>query len=791
MVRNHQAKLRKAISLERTAHQQQLEKKYARVHLEQLERQGLVLAGLRCDPAGSMAGERLLRLSCPDASLPRTKFSIRDSVRLSRYIPSPHVRVLLSDTQRNYHPDDLLSHGAVVVDVNRDFLLLSVSQHVHDVVLEQITETDAPTWRVDEDLDDRVFRQMDQAVQRLGTFTGQRTQSEVNVRFCLLGLPGIDLTRLAKHPPSWMNDPAWRKAAIEALRDLVKRGGVNESQKQAIAAALTRSVSLWQGPPGTGKTTTITALMQVVVTANRVVAKASSNTYAGSKGTGPVLAVAGTNAAVDNMIDGLVRRGVPVVRLGHPARARPELRHLTLEAVARASPLGKKAAELEVRTQRAIDDLLVRLRRVEQELENATPTSVTSSLATRADTQGCVDHSEGEAVRNLLLGEKRELVRREKAARRQLATVQDKIAAAKRAVLLNAPVLVSTCSGSTDRVVQDARLIFPLTIVDESAQIPEPQTWIALVQGAQSVVLAGDPRQLPPTVLSRAAGQTGLDVTLFDRLVHNGLSPLLLDVQYRMHPSIVEVPSALFYHGKLTTGVSAASRPAIPGVNWPVPDVNVILFDVEGRETRNRDQSWLNTAEVDAVWDILAGAMRDERFMEERPTVAVLTPYAAQARALQKRLMPLVANEEWTGGKTTATTKKREEKEEGEMEREARGGTTKKEESTTKTTSIEKRLLPFKALRPEDIFISTVDAFQGREADLVVVSTVRSRGILGFVADPRRMNVALTRARRGVVVVGNRETLRRDRHWGEWVAWVEDRGCARGYAGGGGPHARR
>ena len=291
--------------------------------------------------------------------------------------------------------------------------------------------------------------------------------------------------------------------------------------------------------------------------------------------------------------------------------------HVTLEAVARESPLGREAARLEQQATRALDEATRSLEAVARDLRALPPS---------------------DPRRAPLDAESRELRGAQARARKRLAAVAAKLEESRRAALRSAEVVVATCSASGDRVVAESGLVFPLVVVDEAAQVPEPQCWIPLVQGAQSVVLAGDPRQLPPTVLSQGALEAGLDYTLFDRVADAGLAPLLLDVQYRMHPSIVQVPSELFYDGRLRTGLPAGSRPPLPGVPWPGRGAQVALWAVAGREQRDRDQSWLNEQEAEAVYGLLVRAMQSRDFVAERPTVAVLTPYGAQARLLQKRL---------------------------------------------------------------------------------------------------------------------------------------------------------
>ena len=125
-------------------------------------------------------------------------------------------------------------------------------------------------------------------------------------------------------------------------------------------------------------------------------------------------------------------------------------------------------------------------------------------------------------------------------------------------------MVVATCVGAGDPVLAGRR--FHIVVVDEATQANEAAVLIPILRsGAHTCVLVGDPAQLPPTVISRAAVQLGLDVSLFERLQGCGLCPLLLSTQYRMHPAIAAFPSAQFYGGRLHSFPRPADRPAPPG----------------------------------------------------------------------------------------------------------------------------------------------------------------------------------------------------------------------------------
>ncbi|KAL6747418.1 AAA domain-containing protein [Haematococcus lacustris] len=300
----------------------------------------------------------------------------------------------------------------------------------------------------------------------------------------------------------------------------------------------------------------------------------------------------------------------------------------------------------------------------------------------------------------------------------------------------------------------------------------EPATLIPLVRGAQCVVMAGDPRQLPPTVChSSRALALRLDVTLFDRVSASGVAPLLLDTQYRMHPAIAAFASQHFYQGRLRDGVEAADKPAAAGFPWPAgPTAPLAWLEVRGREetaqllgargpaaeVQDAEEggnggpgqvgqqqragkgtgaagggSYQNLAEAEAAIQVLQRVLAGG----DVSSVALLTPYRGQVRALEAGLRGLQAAWPQLAAACEA----------GRLE----------------------------------LSVSSVDGFQGREADVVILSTVRCNRAsrVGFVADPRRLNVAITRPRRGLVVVGCSHTLAAGSDdWAAFVRHCEEQG---------------
>ena len=308
---------------------------------------------------------------------------------------------------------------------------------------------------------------------------------------------------------------------------------------------------------------------------------------------------------------------------------------------------------------------------------------------------------------------------------------------AMQRVLRQADVVCSTCSGAGSDFLE--KLNFPAVLLDEASQVTEPSSLVPVSKGCHQLILVGDHKQLPPTVMCRDASLAGLSTSLFDRLTNIGVKPYLLDVQFRMHPVVSRFPSDTFYGGKVRSGTPARERPAPSGFDWPLKGVPVAFVPVTGPAVRElRDaSSYVNQAEAEAVMNVLHGLLLAREL--EPGAIGIVTPYAAQVRLIRRLLRQ-------------------------------RGVPTGVDRVTG---------------RP-GVEVSSVDGYQGREKEVMIVSTVRSNdhGNLGFVSDARRCNVTLTRARRGVIVCGDPRTLCADREvWGRWLAWAGQGGLILGQPG--------
>ena len=292
-----------------------------------------------------------------------------------------------------------------------------------------------------------------------------------------------------------------------------------------------------------------------------------------------------------------------------------------------------------------------------------------------------------------------------------------------RRLIASAQVVLATHGGISRKLVKGD---FDLAAMDEASQATEPLSWVPLAM-ARKAVFAGDAMQLPPTIYSKQAAEEGLSTTLFDRLkdILPGSLQTLLRVQYRMHETIMGFSSEQFYEGKLIADEAVREHLAreLPGVAAvDLTSGPLAYVDTAGA---GFDESWnelLESRENEGEAR-LASRLLDELLSAGilPRNIALLTPYVAQARLLK---------------------------------------------SMVKVPGLE---------------IGSVDGFQGREKEATIVSLVRSNddAEVGFLSDTRRMNVAMTRARRLLIVIGDSATIGRHPFYSRFIAYAEKHGAHR------------
>ena len=273
-----------------------------------------------------------------------------------------------------------------------------------------------------------------------------------------------------------------------------------------------------------------------------------------------------------------------------------------------------------------------------------------------------------------------------------------------------ARVIASTLVSSANRLLDGQK--FGTLFIDEAAQALEAACWIPM-RRVSRVVLAGDHCQLPPTVKSIAALKAGLGKTLMERIVEiHPEAVTLLRMQYRMNDDIMRFSSNYFYDGKVESAPEVKYR-SILDLDTPIEWKDTSLLD-EKEQFVGESFGRINKAEAELTLDTLQHYFErigKQRLLDERIDVGIISPYRAQVQYLRRLLM------------------KRE------------------------------YFKPFRRL----ISVNTVDGFQGQERDVIIISMVRANddGQIGFLRDLRRMNVAITRARMKLIILGDKNTLTR------------------------------
>ena len=288
-----------------------------------------------------------------------------------------------------------------------------------------------------------------------------------------------------------------------------------------------------------------------------------------------------------------------------------------------------------------------------------------------------------------------------------------------------ARVVACTLVGSANRVMMNRH--FTTLFIDEAAQALEAACWIAIGK-ADRVILAGDHHQLPPTIKCIEAEREGLGRTLMQKIAHAKPETVsLLNIQYRMHEDIMRFSSQWFYHNELE------SAPEVSGRGILRLDTPIVWFDTSEcdftENTREETMSRVNRQEAELLVEQLRSYIQKiskERVLEENIDFGLISPYKAQVQYIRKLI---------------------------------------------------KQDAFFKPLR-RLITVHTVDGFQGQERDVILISLVRANedGKIGFLNDLRRMNVAITRARMKLMILGDASTLTRHAFYKELYNYISQRG---------------
>ena len=509
------------------------------------------------------------------------------------------------------------------------------------------------------------------------------------------------------------------------LASFVETYDVNKAQAKAVRSALDNDAfTLIQGPPGSGKTKTICALVGAMMTGfvNKQATNGPRlNTANARAPPAPapkkILVCAPSNAAVDELVmrfkQGVKMRNgstekLSVVRLGRSEAINAQVKDVTLEELvnARLDTAAPKDPKEDVHAVM---------------MEHKATSESIIELRNRMDSMRAKNEIPPQADENAFDG----LKRKKAALGNKIDSLREKQNIASRDAELNrkriqqeildgAHVLCATLSGSGHEIFQGLNVEFETVIIDEAAQSIELSALIPLKYGCSKCILVGDPKQLPPTVLSREAAKFQYEQSLFARMENNHKKDVhLLDTQYRMHPEISLFPSRMFYDSRLKDGPDMARLRARP---WHSSSIFAPyrFFDVQGMsESAPKSHSLINIAELNVAMQLYDRLTTDVPKYNFKGKIGIITPYKGQLKELRYRF---------------------------------------KQRYGDRITS--------------NIEFNTTDAFQGRESEIIIFSCVRAstRGI-GFLNDIRRMNVGLTRAKCSLWVLGNSTALMQGEFW--------------------------
>ncbi|XP_065308823.1 uncharacterized protein [Dermacentor albipictus] len=500
------------------------------------------------------------------------------------------------------------------------------------------------------------------------------------------------------------------------------RENFNDEQKKVISSTVAAMrerggeprIIILHGPPGTGKTHTVVGAVTEILQHN-------------SKQT--VLIVAPSNAAVDEIGRRLLahrqwqyRQKVPaeqvlkVVRIGQNSMVHAEVRGICLDEL-----LQKNIQKDEIERCKEYDQTICAL---EIEVKRCTDKKCQLEKSACQDVRAFrrlefqITHLRSQIQQ---AKEKKKLITDSHS--RQFRNVNDK----KLVILRNAHVILSTLNSCRSRLMEEAfgcnsSHNFSCVLLDEATQCTEVEALLGLQYRTSRLILVGDPMQLPATVVSQDAVDRGFQESLFERF-YNYLKqevdskPIFtLSEQRRMHSEICQFPSNYFYDGKLrpVLGLDAkyASFPLTPYLVFNIKDSPEVI---EATST-----SWLNRGEAAFVAHLCLAISQHV----VNVSLGIITPYQAQKSAIIQQLQ-----ESFAPGAATFD-------------------------------------------------VNTVDGFQGQERDVIVLSCVRAhnpRGNIGFVADARRLNVAITRARKALYICGHLDSLKDSEEWNALISDAYDR----------------
>ncbi len=434
-----------------------------------------------------------------------------------------------------------------------------------------------------------------------------------------------------------------------------------------------------------------------------------------------VLACAESNVAVDNLVERLIGK-TKIVRLGHPSRVAKNLIESTIFFQVEQAKKYKRIKKLRDKVEE-----LIKLR---DEFLKPTPQRKRGLSDEKILHLAKIQRAKrGIKVEDIVsMAEWIKLQRKINELVKEIEKIEEKIA---KEIILESNVVLCTNSSCALEILKDFE--FDVAVIDEATQATIPSVLIPIAK-AKKFILAGDHKQLPPTILSERAKP--LSETLFEKLIENyPQKSVLLDTQYRMNEILMEFPNKEFYQGKLKTDPSVK---------------NITLVDF-GIEKKKFGGFWEKILDPKIPISFLDTSKSERKFERKRlGSTSKENPLEVEiVDQILKRLFKMGVKKEWVGV----------------------------------ITPYQDQLDLLREKLGQKVEINTVDGYQGREKEVILISFVRSskEKILGFLTDLRRLNTAITRAKRKLICVGDAETLKSHPTYERFLNFIKENGTFEEY----------
>ena len=501
--------------------------------------------------------------------------------------------------------------------------------------------------------------------------------------------------------------------ASRGLYKLNKLGTLNQYQTVASSIAVQKNLVLIQGPPGTGKTYTSVAIIERLL-------KSHSNNK--------IMVCAPSNAAVDHITRQLLKNGLPALRVmartlyDREENIQGACLHDKLMEVMKNHHYQVTCEQLYKSRASLKDSKKAFLKKYLDPILNSMPNTLqTPKSKEEYIIQKLKQAPPYSSKRADSLYDKYNhniyLTQGEK------TYIQKLMKKLETKLIKQSPIICCTCVTAGSDCFKSFK--FPIVLIDEASQSMEPATLVPIAHGCKKLILVGDDNQLAPVILSYKAKASQLDRSLFRRLHENNNVPLLLATQYRMHPVISKFPSETFYDGQLKDDEST-NRNSSALFKW-LNDKPILFWNSEGVERPGPGgSSYINEVEAMKVIDCI-------HYLYEKKVdandIGVITPYAGQKNYLLDQVDDEIDD------------------------------------------------MPKNYL--ENIMIDSIDAFQGSEKRFIIFSCVRSnrRSGIGFIENYNRLNVAITRAKEGLIIIGHITTLNTSLLWNNLLYYYYQNGC--------------